>query len=329
MNDTWRDIIFLKLFAKDNGINGESTHVDLFIEIETVNQHAPKFEKDTYVFYVNENAPLNTTVDHIKASDHDLFGEYGQIRYELKNGQERFEIDKHTGRIYTISTKPHQQLDRELVDTYYLSVEAIDGGGLRTSVQVIVKLNDLNDNRPQFFNNLLDKMAGLQHNESNLNNMLIGYIHENSQQWIQPIKLQATDRDMGPNAAIKYEIVDGDFFVDYFEINMNMIVLKANLTLDFEELYQLKQENRHQAERIATSSSLSSLINAGEIDLNLLVRVKDQGSPSLSSDIVAKIIVKDVNDNKPQFESLFYSTKILETARFGTLFTLSLFIWLN
>jgi len=291
--------------------------VDLFIEIETVNQHAPKFERDTYVFYVNENARLNTTVDHIKASDHDLFGEYGQIRYELKNGQERFEIDKHTGRIYTISTQPHKQLDRELVDTYYLSVEAIDGGGLRTSVQVIIKLNDVNDNRPQFFHNLLEKMTD---KESNSNSILIGYIQENTQQWIQPIRLQATDRDVGQNAAIKYEIVDGDFFVDYFDIDMNTIVLKANLTLDFEELYQLKQENKHQAERIAPSSSLSSIINQGEIDLNLLIRVKDQGSPSLSSDIVAKIIVKDENDNKPQFESIFYSTKILETARFGTHF---------
>jgi hypothetical protein len=293
--------------------------VDLFIEIETVNQHAPKFDNDTYVFHVNENAPLNTTVSYIKARDSDLFGEYGQVRYELKNGQERFEIDKHTGRVYTISTQPYKQLDRELVDTYYLSVEAIDGGGLRTSVQVIIKLNDLNDNRPQFFNNILDKMTGMQHNESNLNNILIGYIQENSQQWIQSIKLQASDRDTGPNGAIKYEIVDGDFFVDYFEINMNTIVLKANLTLDFEELYQLKQENKNKAERIVTSSSFSSLINSGEIDLNLIVRVKDQGSPSLSSDIIAKIIVKDVNDNKPQFESMFYSTKILETARFGIL----------
>jgi hypothetical protein len=62
------------------------------------------------------------------------------------------------------------------------------------------------------------------------------------------------------------------------------------------------------------------MLNPGELDLNLEIRVYDLGVPSLSSKIVAKIIVKDVNDNQPKFEKIFYSTRLLETTKFGDVF---------
>lgn len=42
----------------------------------------------------------------------------------------------------------HTLLDREKQDTHYLTVEAVDGGGLRSSVQLQVQLSDVNDNAP-------------------------------------------------------------------------------------------------------------------------------------------------------------------------------------
>ena len=81
-----------------------------------------------------------------------------------------------------------------------MSVDAIDSAGLRTSVQIIIKLNDLNDNAPQFLNNLFS--LNIQKNNSNINNkkiannILVGYIEENSAKWLESIKLQAVDRDI-------------------------------------------------------------------------------------------------------------------------------------
>ena len=41
-------------------------------------------------------------------------------------------------------------LDREENTNYYLTVEARDGGGLRTPVEVTVNIQDVNDNKPVF-----------------------------------------------------------------------------------------------------------------------------------------------------------------------------------
>lgn len=40
-------------------------------------------------------------------------------------------------------------LDRERVDEHYLNLEAKDGGGLRTLIQIAIKLLDVNDNAPE------------------------------------------------------------------------------------------------------------------------------------------------------------------------------------
>jgi hypothetical protein len=270
----------------------------LFIKIEIINQYSPVFEKELYSFYVDENSSFNTTIDYVKAYDNDTFENYGRVFYELKNGQDRFQIDRYTGRIYTISLNPNVQLDRELIDTFYMSVDAVDGGGLRTSIQIIIKLNDLNDNAPQFLNNLIS-LNGLSNSTNTTNNnILIGFIEENSSKWIEPIRLQAVDRDIGLNGIVAYDIVDGDYMMDYFKIdrNTNSVVLKENMTIDFEELYMLIHNNKSSKPISKAKSSLSNLLlNPGEIDLNLVINAYDLGEPSLNTKIIVKIIVK-VND---------------------------------
>ena len=47
----------------------------------------------------------------------------------------------------------HNLLDREKQEILYLTVEAIDGGGLRTSAQLEIRLLDVNDNSPRIARN--------------------------------------------------------------------------------------------------------------------------------------------------------------------------------
>lgn len=211
-----------------------------------------------------------------------------------------------------------------------MSVDAIDSAGLRTSVQIIIKLNDLNDNAPQFLNNLFS--FNIQKNNSNINNkkiannLLVGYIEENSAKWLESIKLQAVDRDIGINSMISYEIIGGDYLTDYFKIDnkTNTIVLKdENKFLDYEEIYEMHSMKNYLNVK---SSILSDYgfdtveLNSDEIDINLVILAKDWGEPSLNSTIVAKIIVKDINDHQPKFNQKFYSTQVLETAKSGIVF---------
>ena len=78
-----------KLFAKDNGLHGNITSVDIRIKIDSINQYAPQFANDIYMFYVDENSAYNTTVGYLKAFDNDTFGQFGRVYYELNNGQDR------------------------------------------------------------------------------------------------------------------------------------------------------------------------------------------------------------------------------------------------
>ena len=45
------------------------------------------------------------------------------------------------------------ELDREKVQDYYLTVEARDGGGFRSTVELYVIVTDQNDNAPSFRRN--------------------------------------------------------------------------------------------------------------------------------------------------------------------------------
>lgn len=256
-----------------------------------------------YTFFIDENSKQNTTVNYLHATDNDGINTiYGQIHYELKNGQNRFEINNETGRIYTISKHPHQELDREEVDTFYLSVDAIDGGGLRSTAKVIVKLNDLNDNPPQFV-------------YSNANNFFTGLIEENSIKWLENVKLQSFDHDIGMNGAVVYKIVDGDC-IDKFSIDKktNKLVLRENVTLDFEELYELKKSKKlFGSDDFANNTETPN----DEIHLHLIVLVRDLGFPSQMTRTVVRIIVKDVNDNSPKFDRKIYYGKVFETATYG------------
>jgi hypothetical protein len=86
-------LYFFKLQAKDNGIDGRVIYVELFINIESINEYPPKFNRDLYLFDLNENSAFNTTVGYVQAYDDDLKHSqlFGNFYYTLKNGQNRFE----------------------------------------------------------------------------------------------------------------------------------------------------------------------------------------------------------------------------------------------
>ena len=57
----------------------------------------------------------------------------------------RFRINETTG-VITLA----EPLDREKVDSYLLTAEARDGGGLTTFINLDLVVNDVNDNAPVF-----------------------------------------------------------------------------------------------------------------------------------------------------------------------------------
>ncbi|XP_061389779.1 fat-like cadherin-related tumor suppressor homolog [Musca vetustissima] len=119
------------------------------INILDINDNDPIFDQKNITVYVNENEKTGTYVTKVLARDKDA-GENSFISYSIANFHDMpFDIDHFTGVIRTTSLIDFEVMRR----SYKLKVRASDWGlpyRRQTEMDVIVNINDINDNRPQF-----------------------------------------------------------------------------------------------------------------------------------------------------------------------------------
>lgn len=182
----------LTVTAKDGGTPSLSDTTDIEITVTDVNDNAPVFKNPIYHASILEDALVGTSVLQVSATDADI-GLSGRIKYllsdrDLDDGS--FVIDPSSGTIRT-----NKGLDRESVATYYLTVIAEDKGSpsLSSSVEVQIRLEDVNDSPPTFPS---DKITL--------------YVPENSPVGSVVGEIHAHDPDEGVNAIVHYSIIGGD-----------------------------------------------------------------------------------------------------------------------
>ncbi|XP_050714128.1 protocadherin gamma-B6-like [Eriocheir sinensis] len=140
----------LTIQAVDCGTPSRRMRVSVHVNIADVNDHAPVFAREQYEEAVNEEAPPQTPVVRVAASDTDQ-GINGRVLFRIEAGieDEKFSINPRTGLISTADW-----LDHELTAYYTLTVAAVDqaSNALRkqSSAKVIIRILDANDNAPQF-----------------------------------------------------------------------------------------------------------------------------------------------------------------------------------
>ncbi|KAM7537255.1 hypothetical protein Aperf_G00000077739 [Anoplocephala perfoliata] len=153
---------------------GHVSRQDVGINLLDVNDNAPKFDKPFYEFYIEENdgeaevdddsSPQNDKrpvrsqdgESGVHARDADA-GENARISYHLEpdprdqSSVSYFSIDQNTGALFAVVP-----LDREAKSWHKFTVVATDHGDptLSASVDVLVHVENLNDNVPQFINQL-------------------------------------------------------------------------------------------------------------------------------------------------------------------------------
>ncbi|KAI2798748.1 Cadherin EGF LAG seven-pass G-type receptor 2 [Blomia tropicalis] len=284
----------LVVTAQDNGIPPLSDIANIEIEVIDVNDNVPQFEQEFYSANVMEDAPIGTSVAHVRAHDRDL-GLNGQVRYEFDptmfasidgtNPNGVFVIDPTSGVIRT-----NKSLDRETTAKYDLKVIAFDRGtpSLSSTIVVQVTIDDCNDNPPRF-----------------ASDRLRFYVPENSPIGSVVGELRATDADVGPNAKIEYTIVGGP--------DMKWFALKSGSTSSSSSPSALALTDHSQQSAIdsmqsnhdssSSSSSVALLITRTEMDFesekkiyNIIVRAS---SLPLRNDVDVEIHVTDVNDHAP------------------------------
>ena len=174
------------------------------VRIVDVNDEAPVFvdvPADGYEFHVAENMPPGTPVGRVTARDAD-HGRNAVVSYTLSSPDDdediaaAFQIDRVTGDIKTTRT-----LDREQHETVRLIITATDGASppISTVANVVVRVLDENDNRPQFVLDLDNKVK--------VEEMLTVAVSPQLPPGSVVTSLRAVDADADDNAHVTYQLL--------------------------------------------------------------------------------------------------------------------------
>jgi hypothetical protein len=128
------------IVATDGGIPPRSASLSVSIHVTDVNDNKPLFTVPSYHVNISKYQPVNSTILHLSAVDHDV-GVNGEVHYALNPSQnmdilERFYIDAAGDLLLTTPLVDKTQED------YTISVIAFDLGqpSLRTFINIYVEI---------------------------------------------------------------------------------------------------------------------------------------------------------------------------------------------
>ncbi|MBN3305026.1 cadherin-18 [Amia ocellicauda] len=257
---------------------------EFIIKVQDINDNAPKFPDGPFVAAVPEMSEVGTSVLQVTATDADdpTYGNSARVVYSILQGQPYFSVDPKTGVIRTALAN----MDREAREQYSVVIQAKDMagqvGGLSGSTTINITLTDVNDNPPKF---------------PQKNYQL--YVPESAQVGKAVGKIKANDDDIGVNAEIKYNIINGDG-ASVFTISTDrdtregIISLKKPLNYEKKKSYTLHIEG----------------VNS-HIDPRFTYLGPFKDTTTL------KIIIGDV-DEPPVFSTTSYLMDVYENAKIGT-----------
>ncbi|CAH1394993.1 unnamed protein product [Nezara viridula] len=165
-----------------------SDSTDVEITVTDVNDNPPRFSQESYLVSVSEDVPIGTSILQVSATDPDL-SLNGRVRYSLED-TDTFIMEPITGVV-----RVNRGLDRESTAQYTLIAIASDRASppLSSSVEILVKIEDVNDSPPTFESDKLKL-----------------YIPENSPIGSTVGEIYASDPDVGANAYVTYSIIGGE-----------------------------------------------------------------------------------------------------------------------
>ena len=143
-------VYVLPVTCYDPSMRAAESTGQVTIDVNFINQNTPEFDLTRYFFSVREDVGVHSLVGTVRATDRDA-GSYGEVTYAITSGNpDTFYVESEAGSIRLL-----MPLDRENAGSYFLTVEAIDGGlsapdSARTTgtTMVLVMVEDANDNAP-------------------------------------------------------------------------------------------------------------------------------------------------------------------------------------
>ncbi|KAL3879153.1 hypothetical protein ACJMK2_031462 [Sinanodonta woodiana] len=259
---------------------------DVSIEIEDMNDNSPRFPKQNIDLELSEFATVGSSVPLLGAVDIDS-GQFSIKKYYIIPGDSPFDIyfQNYVDGTSLAKLVVRQELDRETVDLYRLTVVAEDGGmpPFSSILTVNIIITDVNDNAPQF--------SKSTYNITVNENVSIGTLL---------IKLEAKDFDIGPNGAVIYRLSNRQIetFPELTEL-FNIAETSGELTVKGKLTY-----------------------NSRGSKYEVIVEAIDKGTQPLMSMAIVYIYIIDFNNNAPEININFLSDEdvaiISENAETGT-----------
>lgn len=269
---------FVKAVDKGNPVR--HSLVSVYIYVLSPEAFIPSFSQHYYLFSIPENTSIGSTLGAVHLETPPGYVSFSAT-FSLVNGETAennqdsvFVIEKDTGVI-----KLDKPLDHEVIKGYYFKVTAMAKQAKLdsvSSVDVEVKVLDLNDNKPGFDTNSYDTTV--------MEGMAAG---------TKIIQVQALDPDSGANGQVTYRLGtliqsegDNDALVGTFNIDSNTGWISTCKDLDHE-----------------TNPSYIFTVVASDLGETL----------SLSSTTTVTVEVSDINDNPPKFMENHHFSSVQES----------------
>nr|XP_023698675.1 protocadherin beta-16-like isoform X16 [Paramormyrops kingsleyae] len=245
----------IRIKARDGA--GSASYSTVMIEIIDINDNAPEIFVQSLNNPIPENVLPGTEVGIINIQDEDSQGN-GRVQCSIRQTVP-FKLVPSIKNYYSIITT--EQLDRELVSDYNITVTAADEGTPPLSSSKTIKLSvaDVNDNPPLFEEQTYT-----------------AYVSENNKPDSSICSVKARDPDWKQNGTVFYSLLPGEVrgisVSSLLSINGETGVIHALKSFDYEKVRNFKA----------------------------YVVVRDNGSPPLSSNVTVTVFISDQNDNSPQ-----------------------------
>ncbi|KAI5705206.1 hypothetical protein M8J75_012994 [Diaphorina citri] len=248
-------------------------------------KRAPQFYMPSYEAEIPENQKKDTDIISVKAKS---FADR-EIRYTLKaqgQGAGTFNIGPTSGIVKLAKELDFEDLRQPHV--YSLIVTATeDSGGFSTSVELTIRVTDVNDNAPKF--ELPDYQA---HN-----------IDEDITTGTSILKVKATDADSGTNAEIEYHVSDDNFAVD------SNGVINNHKTLDADN-------NNAYYEFVITAKDKGEPSMTGTATVRIYTKNKNDEEPKFSQQVYTPNVDENAGPNT-LVTTVVASDKDGDNVRFG------------
>ncbi|ROL54463.1 Protocadherin gamma-B7 [Anabarilius grahami] len=259
----------ITITATDGGSPPLSTSMTIHLFVSDVNDNPPVFEQQSYSAYIRENNKAGTSVCSVSANDPD-WRQNGTVLYSLVpsevNGVPVSSFLSVNGDTGVIHAV--RSFDYEQFRNFSVKVVARDNGSppLSSNVTVKVFITDENDNSPQILYPVPDGKS-----------LMTEMVPKATLSGSLVSKVIAVDADSGQNAWLSYQILKSSD-PGLFTIGLHSGEIKTQR--DISESDNMKQ--------------------------NLVISVKDNGQPSLSTTCAVNLLISDNLSEVPELKDMTY-----------------------